>query len=65
MDFGSGSWSLRPNFVLELQLARSTHRILSSSFLGLPYRILNINHNKELLRSLGQRIGSKLSGLRV
>ena len=31
---------------------RSTHRPLSSSFLGLPYRILNINHIKELLRSL-------------
>ena len=30
----------------------STHRLLSSSFLGLPYRILNMNHKKELLRSL-------------
>ena len=29
-----------------------THRLLSSSFLGLPYRILNMNHQKELLRSL-------------
>ena len=29
-----------------------THRLLSSSFLGLPYRVLNINHKKELLRSL-------------
>ena len=28
----------------------STHGPLSSSFLGLPYRNLNINHNKELLR---------------
>ena len=28
------------------------HRLLSSSFLGLPYRILNMNHKKELLRSL-------------
>ena len=26
-----------------------THRPLSSSFLGLPYRILNLNHKKELL----------------
>ena len=26
-----------------------THRPLSSSLLGLPYRILKINHNKELL----------------
>ena len=30
----------------------STQRLLSSSFLGLPYRILNMNHKKELLRSL-------------
>ena len=30
----------------------STHRLLSSSFLGLPYRILNKSHTKELLRSL-------------
>ena len=29
-----------------------THRPLSSSFLGLPYRILSINHKKELLRGL-------------
>ena len=29
-----------------------THRLLSSSFLGIPYRIPNTNHNKELLRSL-------------
>ena len=29
-----------------------SHRLLSSSFLGLPYRIPNINHKKELLRSL-------------
>ena len=29
-----------------------THRPRSSSFLGLPYRILNVNHKKELLRSL-------------
>ena len=30
----------------------TTHRLLSSSFLGLPYRILNMNHTKELLKSL-------------
>ena len=30
----------------------ATHRPLSSPFLGLPYRILNINYKKELLRSL-------------
>ena len=29
-----------------------THRPLSSSFLRLPYRILNINQKKELLRGL-------------
>ena len=29
-----------------------THRPLSSSFLGLPYRILNISHKKELIRGL-------------
>ena len=29
-----------------------TRRPLSSSFLGLPYRILKINHKKELLRGL-------------
>ena len=29
-----------------------THRLLSSSILGLPHRILNINHGKELLRNL-------------
>ena len=30
----------------------ATHRPLSSSFLGFPCRILNINHKKELLRGL-------------
>ena len=29
-----------------------THRPLSSSFLGLPYRIVNIHHKKELHRGL-------------
>ena len=29
-----------------------THSLHSSSFLGLPYRILDINHKKELLWSL-------------
>ena len=29
-----------------------THRPLSSSFMGLSYRILNINHKRELLRGL-------------
>ena len=30
----------------------ATHRLHSSSFLGLPYRILYMNHKKELLWSL-------------
>ena len=34
------------------RLCRTTHRLLSSSFLGFPYRILNRNHKKELLWSL-------------
>ena len=38
-----------------------THRLQSSSFLGLPYRILNINHKKELLWSLWVVL-SQLSG---
>ena len=29
-----------------------THRLHSNSFLGLPYRIPNMNHKKELLWSL-------------
>ena len=48
----------------------STHRLLSSSFLGLPYRILNMKQKQELLRSLwvyiGFRgLGSRDSGLRL
>ena len=39
----------------------STHRPLSSSFLGLPYRILNINHKQELLRGLWGSPNSKTS----
>ena len=35
-----------------LSRAYPTHTLLSSSFWGLPYRILNINHKKELVRSL-------------
>ena len=34
------------------QIPKGTHRPLSSSFLGLPYRILNINDEKELLGGL-------------
>ena len=39
------------HFVLGF-LMINTHRLLSSSLLGLPYRILNTNHKQELLRSL-------------
>ena len=35
-----------------IEIVCTTHRLLSSSFLGLPYRFLNMNHKKELLRSL-------------
>ena len=38
--------------VLRIQGLGCTHRPLSSSFLGLPYGILDINHKKELLRGL-------------
>ena len=31
---------------------KTTHRLHSSSFLGLPYRILNMSHKKGLLWSL-------------
>ena len=33
-----------------------THRPLSGSFLGLPYRIININPKTELLRGLWVRV---------
>ena len=35
----------------------ATQRLHSSSFLGLPYRILNMNPKKELLRSLRLVLG--------
>ena len=44
--FGSGLRGLR------FGVLGFIHRLLNSSFLGLPYRILNMNHKKELLRSL-------------
>ena len=37
---------------LQFRVGDSTHRLHSSSFLGAPYRILNMNHKKELLWSL-------------
>ena len=39
--------------VTAIELLVSTHRLRSSSILGLPYRILNINHKEELLRGPG------------
>ena len=45
---------------------QDTHRLLSSSFLGLPSRILNINHKKELLRGpwvVGWHFGPTTSSL--
>ena len=44
--------------VSELGLVMFTHRLHSSSFLGLPYRILYMNPKKELLWSLW--VGLKL-----
>ena len=35
---------------IPIDVLSTTHRPLSSSFLGLPYRILHINHRKELLK---------------
>ena len=37
---------------MPLELIRTTHRPLSSAFLGLSYRILNIKHKQELLRGV-------------
>ena len=36
----------------------NAQRLLSSSFMGLPYRILNMSHKKELLRILWVWLGS-------
>ena len=50
---GSGAVEFREEGLqLGVEALRPTHRLHSSSFLGLPYRILNINHKKELLWSL-------------
>ena len=42
-----------------------TQRLLSSSVLGLPYRILSINHKEELLRSLWVNLNPKQGLLRA
>ena len=50
------TWSLSPEGVWTVcgsaQNLEVTQRLHSSSFLGLPYRILNMNPKKELLLSL-------------
>ena len=50
----SGCMITRPARVAGLLQTGLTHRPLSSFLLGLPYRILNINNTKELLRAYGQ-----------
>ena len=42
----------RNSISTEVSPIKPTHVPLSSSFLGLPYRILNMNPKKELLRGL-------------
>ena len=46
-----------------LSFRETTHRPLSSSCLGLPYRILSINHKKELLRGL--LVSGRLTFLKI
>ena len=53
LDFDSRTQSLiRRHQVFQTWARVYTHRLLSSSFLGLPFWILNTNPIKELLRSL-------------
>ena len=47
-----GSAGCRADRVNTLEKQDSTHRPLSRSFSGLPDRILDISHKKELLRGL-------------
>ena len=50
---GRGLCSIPPMYTkIDSWPAIATHRPLSSSFWGLPYRILKINHKRELLRGL-------------
>ena len=65
----TASWRSTWTQVWALKLGL-THRPLSSSFLGLPYRTLNINHKKELHRGLWVGLGFRvwavgLSGPRI
>ena len=50
---------------LQLVLRVPTHRPLSSSFLGLPYRTVSTNHKKELLRGLWVGVSYILRGAGV
>ena len=43
---------VRPSRIAKQEREVYAYRLLSTSFLGLPYRILNMNHKKELRRSL-------------
>ena len=50
---GQGATSLQSSlYRLWLTDLEATHRLHSSSFLGLPYRLLNMSPEKELLWSL-------------
>ena len=46
------SYALNPQILFYTPILAPTHRLHSSSCLGLPYKILNINLKKELLWSL-------------
>ena len=52
MDLRCWGFGFTGSFGVGFGTDEPTHRPLSSSVLGLPYRILNINHEKELLRGL-------------
>ena len=53
----SDSWGYKYSYKSSYFIYNPTHWPLSSSLLGFPYRILNINHEPELLR--GQKVVAK------
>ena len=55
-----GHKALQPSLGFEVATKATTHRPQSSSFLGLPYRILNMNPKKELLWGLWVLIRSTI-----
>ena len=59
----SPSPATRKGYISYGRCLNLTHRLLSSSFWGLPYRILNKNHKNELLRSLWVNIPTFLTKL--